>query len=59
MTRDHIALQLLAHGPLSRAEFVEITGWALTTCTRTLAALVDTGELQQPRRGVYALGVAA
>ena len=58
MTRHHAAMQLFRHGPLSRADFVAITGWQLTTCTRLLAALLDTGELHQPRRGVYALGVA-
>lgn len=58
MSRPYAALQLLAHGPLSRAEFVAITGWGKTSCARILAALTDTGELSQPRRGVYALGVA-
>ena len=28
MTRKHAALQLLRHGPLTAAEFREITGWS-------------------------------
>ena len=55
MSRPYAALQLLAHGPLSRAEFVEITGWGKSSCARILAALLDTGALNRPRRGVYAV----
>ena len=57
MTRTYAAIKLLEHGPLSRAEFISITGWSRSPCTRLLTALLDTGELHQPRRGVYALGV--
>ncbi|MBK5203905.1 MAG: type IV toxin-antitoxin system AbiEi family antitoxin domain-containing protein [Polaromonas sp.] len=57
MTRPYATLQLLAHGPLSRAEFIEITGWSRAACARILAALVDTGELSQPRRGVYSVAM--
>ena len=58
MTRTHANMQLLRHGPLSRAEFIAITGWSRSPCTRLLAALLDAGELHQPRRGVYACGAA-
>ena len=58
MTRTHAATQLLAHGPLTRHEFIEITGWCRTTCTRLLAKLIYAGVLANPRRGVYALRAA-
>lgn len=46
MTRIHAARQLLALGPLSFGEFVEITGWPYKTCRHVLTKLVDEkGEL--------------
>ena len=41
MTRTHAARQLLALGPLTMAEFVEITGWPVSACRRVLSYLVD------------------
>ena len=58
MTRNYATLALLAHGPLTRAEFVAITGWSKSACARILSGFVDTGEVRQPRRGVCALGVS-
>lgn len=56
MTRKYATLALLAHGPLTRAEFVAITGWSKSACARILSGFVDTGEVHQPCWGVYALG---
>ena len=58
MTRSYATLALLAHGPLTRAEFVSITGWSKSACARILSGFLDAGVVHQPRRGVYVLGVA-
>lgn len=44
MTRTYAAKRLLEHGPLTAAQFIEITGWEERTCRRTLQQLVDTEE---------------
>ena len=41
MTRTHAARQLLALGPLSFAQFADITGWPIAACRRVLSYLVD------------------
>lgn len=53
MTKTYAARQLLALGPLSFAEFVEITGWSRAVCRWVLTYLVD--ALGQVRRadGLY------
>lgn len=53
MTRAHAARRLLALGPLTLAEFVEITGWPYRQCVRLLEYLCDRGEVQHERCGVY------
>ena len=55
MTRTYAALQLLAHGPLSRSEFVAITGWSVSGCAWLLNRLIAEGRLTRPLPGVYAL----
>lgn len=53
MTKKQIAIQLLKHGPLSLAQFVEITGWTYSECRRVLSYLVDDlGEVSR-NGGVY------
>lgn len=47
-TKVYAARQLLALGPLSFAEFLEITGWPFKTCRRVLSYLVDDlGEVER------------
>jgi len=43
MPRTYAAKRLLEHGPLSMAQFKEITGWKPRQARRTLQSLVDTG----------------
>jgi hypothetical protein len=55
MTRTHCARQLLALGPLSFGEFVNVTGWPITSCRRVLSYLVDCrGEVSR-NGGTYKL----
>lgn len=49
------ALMLLQHGPLSLAEFTEITGWRYQKSVRVLHQLWLEGLLVKPFRGVYAI----
>lgn len=47
-TKVYAARQLLALGPLSFGEFMEITGWPFKTCRRVLSYLVDDlGEVER------------
>lgn len=46
MTRDHAALQLLAHGPLTRTEFREITGWHPRAADQVVARLRYAGLIR-------------
>ena len=39
MTREHAAVQLLAHGALGLKEFEQITGWKYNTCRAALGRL--------------------
>ena len=55
MTRQHAAIKLFEHGPLTRYEFIEITGWTRTTAGRTLYRLVDGGWIKRIERGFFAL----
>jgi hypothetical protein len=45
MTRTHAAQRLLAHGPLTFREFVEITGWSRYACMKTLGWLQETSRV--------------
>jgi hypothetical protein len=55
MTRTHCARQLLALGPLSFGEFVNVTGWPINACRRVLSYLVDCrGEVSR-NGGTYKL----
>lgn len=53
MTRAHAARRLLALGPLTLAEFVEITGWPYRQCVRLLEYLRDHGDIEHERGGLY------
>lgn len=56
MTRTYAALQLLRHGALTLAAFIEITGWPRVDARQTLAWLVETGRVVfrgARHRGVY------
>jgi hypothetical protein len=49
MSRTHAAVQLLRLGPLTRAEFIAITGWSIQRL-REGGAIEYTGTSQ---RGMY------
>jgi hypothetical protein len=51
MTRTHAARQLLALGPLTLPEFVEITGWQYRICVATIARLRRMRLVRNLRRG--------
>ena len=55
MTRAYATLQLLAHGPLSRAEFVAITGWPLGSCKKLLGQLAADGQIKRVMSRRYAI----
>lgn len=60
MSRTYAAKRLLEHGPLTFAEFVEITGWAYRQAERTIQMLQETGIVVSAldvgcRRSVYEL----
>lgn len=45
MTRTHAARQLLAHGPLTQPEFLEITGWKPKVVSLVTQRLMQTGDV--------------
>jgi hypothetical protein len=51
MTRAHAARQLLALGPLTLPEFVEITGWSYRCCVLVLASLRGLQQVRYVRKG--------
>lgn len=56
MTRTHATTQLLKLGPLTVAEFIEITGWPSRVARYTLAWMVQTGAVEyvgNTRKGFY------
>lgn len=56
MTRLYAARKLLALGPLTLADFIEITGWPARRARQTLAALTDRGFIEyegNTRCGLY------
>lgn len=55
MTREYVAKRLLALGPLTRAEFVEITGWPLSSCKDVIFRLRDAGVVRVTRSAGYAV----
>ncbi len=58
MTRTHAAVQLLRLGPLTRAEFIEITGWGIKRADVTLQKLREAdaiGYRGTSQRGHYHL----
>lgn len=59
MTRFYAAVSLFEHGPLTRSEFVEITGWPPGACDKMLARLVDEGRIERLPGRVYAIKGAA
>ena len=56
--RRRVTAMLLAHGPLSLAEFSVVTGWTYKCCYRVLSEMLDDGFLVRRRRGVYQLRAA-
>lgn len=61
MSRAHAARQLLALGPLTFREFVEITGWPRRAARYWLDVLIKACEVvrQQSGRRGYMFGLAA
>lgn len=62
MTRTYAAKRLLEHGPLTHAEFLEITGWPLRAVESALKSLVETGVatcnvFPGQRRSLYTLAI--
>lgn len=47
MPRTYAAKRLLEHGPLSMAQFKEITGWKVRHAHRTMQNLVDAGVVHK------------
>jgi predicted transcriptional regulator len=45
MTRSYALKKLLEHGPLTRREILEITGWKVKQVHFTLAYLAHTGAI--------------
>ena len=41
LSREAVAVKLLAHGPLTGTEFADITGWARATSSRVLNGLIE------------------
>lgn len=59
MTRSHVAYQLLRHGPLTLAEFMEITRWPYRRCLNALAELRAAGKIRNTRTSPSAYEVLA
>lgn len=56
MTRTYAAVQLLRLGPLTRAEFHQITGWGVKKADLTLQQLREKGVIAYrgtSQRGLY------
>ena len=53
MTRTYAAKRLLEHGPLSLAEFAEITGWPKKTAAKTSEILTAQGLVKRQSRAGY------
>ena len=45
MTHTYAARRLLEHGPLTMAEFMEITGWSWNSARSALNRLMERGEV--------------
>ena len=61
MNHTQAAVKLLAHGPLTFVEFVEITGWPKHQCRSAIQQLILHGRISFTRqRGFccYRLGAA-
>lgn len=52
LTNTEIAKRLFEHGPLTRAEFYEITGWETNRAKRTLEHLLSTRTLAAKHKWV-------
>lgn len=56
MPRTYAAVQLLRLGPLTRAEFIAITGWGVKRSDETLQLLREGGAIAYrgtSQRGIY------
>ena len=51
MTRAHAARALLAHGPLTLAEFLEVTRWPYRSAQGVLSRLIEAGHVESQRIG--------
>jgi DNA-binding IclR family transcriptional regulator len=50
MTRSYALLKLLEHGPLSRREIVEITGWTEKHVHSVLQYLAELGKIAKDKK---------
>ena len=50
MTRSYALLKLLEHGPLSRQEIIEITGWTKTQVHSVLQYLVQVEKIAKDKK---------
>ena len=50
MTRSYALLKLLEHGPLSRREIIEITGWTEKQVHSVLQYLVELGKISKDKK---------
>lgn len=50
MTRSYALLKLLEHGPLSRRDIVEITGWTEKQVHSVLQYLVELGKIAKDKK---------
>lgn len=51
MNRADVAVKLLAHGPMTRGEFIACTGWPVSTATWVIGRLRDRGLVRLSRDG--------
>jgi chromosome segregation and condensation protein ScpB len=51
MNRADVAVKLLAHGPMTRGEFIAVTGWPVSTCLWVIGRLRDRGLVRLSRAG--------
>ena len=50
VTKSYAMLELLNHGPLTRQELIEITGWTAKQVKNILSHLLDRGQIKSEGR---------
>ena len=50
LTKSYAMLELLNHGPLTRQELIEITGWTAKQVKNILSHLLDRGQIKSEGR---------